>query len=1467
MSTYVTAPLVAAGTASVTFATTAETSFAKVGTIADTTVMSMDDMRSGVMGVSDDMGVAVTDFNEALYQTISATGDTANAIDYTTIAAKAAKGGFTDTATAVDGLTTIMNSYGLKGADAMEQISDQMLIAQNYGKTTFGELASSMGQVVPIAAQLNIGTDTLLGTMAVLTKNGIGTSEAVTGLKAALSNIVKPSSEASEAAEVLGLDFSAAALQSKGFSGFMGDVKTALENASPEFAAMSERSGEVYTRMAELAEAGKKNSDEYKRLAEEAKGLEGAMDSIAGAADSPIAGFSTLFGSVEGLNSMLVLTSDVGIKDMEGAMDSMSKSTGATQKAFDKMDSTPAAKMQKELNKLKNVGIDVGSKLLPLVTKGVEFIGKLTDAYNKLSPEQQDMIVKLGLTAAAAGPVIKTFGGVTEGLGKFTGGIGKLLEKAKTAKTPLQTVAGAVGGVAENAAKAGGSTGILTGALSALTGPAGIAALAAGAIIGIGTACYFAYQEAKKNDLAEHFGNVKLSAEEVETTVDKLTTTDWTMRLDLYTDAKNELEELYNQLDSAKNELKKETWKISIGLTLTEEEKGAYKGTLDNFVDSTITALEQAQYTAKLSIDTTLTPGTAAHSSVSEYSSMFYEETKGELLTLGKKLAESVDKALADNIITSSELHDINEIQSRIQKIMDELAERQYQIDLKKLSISAQSSELSVESFNALIDESTKTFQARFDAAKGITAETLINLEAMLSDGTIDEKTYNEWVKQAELNLSSQEAIMMSGPIDIEVGTLKSNYSEELGRVQTDYQEELDEAFSNISLDENWYTQISEAIDYGLGNLDGTTREQLNGFLEKMEPQKEQLERIRDSFIAVGEIPPVAITKSLEDIYYLEQVAGSTDNVMAIMAQAIADSPEKQKALEASIAAGIAIPTELSEYLKNNYGLVFDATKGQFEQIGMAYKEQEIPTNEQARMFSESQGLALSNSITEQGGVVSEATNAMLGKIPETMISDLPVIMSMYTQAGIDIPGSFITSLASQAPDVQLRASELINQLLYATEAEKPAILEELGALPIEGVDALTSNMNGKQEDVKAVTQALFQLIGSTSGEEQEGLVDKLKTFGIELTQAQIDGLKSKFGDLDETTREGAQQIVNGFDTALIESGGSSGEILSNWADEGAKSWLASWEIQSPSKLTGRGGKNVILGFNNAIDDGRSPTNNIMKAWATGAYNTLDRFGLPGKAKRIGSNTGGDFNIGINSQRTAAYTAGRGLSLNAVSGINSVDSGAGWEWGYDLGSGLANGLWAAQWKAASAASSIASTIRSYLHFSRPDVGPLRDYETYMPDFVYGLTDTLKRSRPMLISEVENTSGLIADAMKIQPDFDPQILSDAAASIDRCFMPSGEMILKLQFKDDTSRQVEALSADMAALRRDMQSLVQAVNDIKINGINGDSIAQGVKEAVESADIKAIVDRRQAGQALYGEIDKNQGYSMAMKKRGV
>ena len=78
--------------------------------------------------------------------------------------------------------------------------------------------------------------------------------------------------------------------------------------------------------------------------------------------------------------------------------------------------------------------------------------------------------------------------------------------------------------------------------------------------------------------------------------------------------------------------------------------------------------------------------------------------------------------------------------------------------------------------------------------------------------------------------------------------------------------------------------------------------------------------------------------------------------------------------------------------------------------------------------------------------------------------------------------------------------------------------------------------------------------------------------------------------------------------------------------------------------------------------------------------------------------------------------------------------------------GIVNGIRSAIGAVADACRSVADSIRSFLHFSVPDVGPLTDYESWMPDFMKGLAKGIEKSRGL----VADATGGVAGSMNLSP---------------------------------------------------------------------------------------------------------------------
>ena len=105
-------------------------------------------------------------------------------------------------------------------------------------------------------------------------------------------------------------------------------------------------------------------------------------------------------------------------------------------------------------------------------------------------------------------------------------------------------------------------------------------------------------------------------------------------------------------------------------------------------------------------------------------------------------------------------------------------------------------------------------------------------------------------------------------------------------------------------------------------------------------------------------------------------------------------------------------------------------------------------------------------------------------------------------------------------------------------------------------------------------------------------------------------------------------------------------------------------------------------------------------------------------------------------------SAAKQVSDDALAAIDRAKEAE--QYGLDFVSGFATGMHKNSGLLATMASKLAGIVAEYLHFSRPDVGPLRDYETWMPDFVSGLARTMEDSEWMLADASQDLAQTITN---------------------------------------------------------------------------------------------------------------------------
>ncbi len=224
------ASMLALGTASIQAGAQFQQQMAMVSTMLDETTMSLlPRYEAGLRDLKARYGESTATLSKGLYDILSASIDTAHALEVLEVATVAARAGLTDTGTAADAITTILNAYQLS-ADKAGRVSDLLFAIVKRGKTTFPELAGDIGKVAAISAVAGLSLEELGAALATMTRAGVKTDIAITALRAILTTFLQPTEESQKAAKELGFELSSTTLKAEGLLG----VLQKLTDASPE---------------------------------------------------------------------------------------------------------------------------------------------------------------------------------------------------------------------------------------------------------------------------------------------------------------------------------------------------------------------------------------------------------------------------------------------------------------------------------------------------------------------------------------------------------------------------------------------------------------------------------------------------------------------------------------------------------------------------------------------------------------------------------------------------------------------------------------------------------------------------------------------------------------------------------------------------------------------------------------------------------------------------------------------------------------------------------------------------------------------------------------------------------------------------------------------------------------------------------------------------------------------------------
>ena len=318
------------------------TLFGVTGKAAD---VALGRVQGQVRRLSDEFGIAQETLTGGLYQAISAGVPKQNAFTFMQVAAKASIAGVTDVETAVDGITTTINAFGLEAKDA-QAISDSMFAAVKGGKTTFGELSGSLFNVAPAAAAAKVSFQEVNAAIATLTAGGTPTSVATTQIRAALQGLQKPSADLDKIFGALGYKNAQLAIKSKG----LGFALDAVKKAS--------------------------------------KGNNGELQKLLGSSEA-VAAANVLAGT--------------GAKKFATELKNQKGAAGATSAAFKVVNDGAQRQFEIFKTNARNLGLSIGQALLPGVTAILKFVNQ------NMAPALESIKGIAGPVVAAIASVFKSF--------------------------------------------------------------------------------------------------------------------------------------------------------------------------------------------------------------------------------------------------------------------------------------------------------------------------------------------------------------------------------------------------------------------------------------------------------------------------------------------------------------------------------------------------------------------------------------------------------------------------------------------------------------------------------------------------------------------------------------------------------------------------------------------------------------------------------------------------------------------------------------------------------------------------------------------------------------------------------------------------------------------------------------------------------------------------------------------------
>lgn len=393
-----------------------------------------------------------------------------------------------DLATTSDIVTDALTGMGYTAADA-GRLADVMAAASSNANTNVEMMGETFKYVAPVCGSLGYSMEDTALAVGLMANSGIKASQAGTQLRAAITNMVKPTEAMEGVMMELGIEIA-------NEDGSMKSLDETLKILRESFAVTTEEQKAQRLATLEQQAVADGYGDTLKGLSEEEKYFQLAMyagqeqikdmseaqfkkqamdklgikvtkktnkaqvaqnlalalgtQAIEGLTqEQQSAAAATLFGK-EAMSGMLAII-NASEDDYKKLSDAIANSEGAAEDMAETMQDNLNGQLTILKSQLQEAAIAIGDALIPKIRALVAKIQQWTDWFNKLEDSQKQTVITVGLIVAAIGPLLIAIGKVSTGIGAVMSAVtalGPMLAGLSAAGGPIMLTAAALGAIA-----------------------------------------------------------------------------------------------------------------------------------------------------------------------------------------------------------------------------------------------------------------------------------------------------------------------------------------------------------------------------------------------------------------------------------------------------------------------------------------------------------------------------------------------------------------------------------------------------------------------------------------------------------------------------------------------------------------------------------------------------------------------------------------------------------------------------------------------------------------------------------------------------------------------------------------------------------------------------------------------------------------------------------------------------------